>query len=542
MDTNSSVTLAVSGIHNVTSAKDDTLKDSNVINTLGSPLSQPSITLLPTEDSIRENITRHKEAILHCLLPEQLQNLLCEIELSEICTTPCMTRQKQAELLLNRLQHHTYLTILRSLENDKEHMGHKYIVSLLKGEEFAREEEIEDSKHLKEKLCHSLQLLNVEELIPHLYSSELITGNEKERLTSPLTTTEDKARTLFSLLKTKGPTAFRIFVKKCLAIEGKHLGHKELYQQLTAPKETRKRRASSCTTVSKRSPHLLDTPEGITTANYIEKIRRIRQYHLNGRWKAAENTINGEIQAPENPLEIKIAVLLESCNSHVLNRKPDEVLAIVDQARTECTRLYTQEGNAQVLEGRCEWVLARMYQFEGDLEQAQTHIDTAFALTANCYMGEEMILINFVNGSIILDGKTKSRQKLNQAVHSFKSAITLASEEDYGMKMAQYCKINLALAYIGSSIFKPAKSRGGVSQDNIDEARKVVNDMEQEEMHIRTRWPYLLACSDVYRLDGQMDQAKAFIDQASKLAHENKLLYETKLKCLEIRQKYLQDT
>ena len=54
-----------------------------------------------------------------------------------------------------------------------------------------------------------------------------------------------------------------------------------------------------------------------------------------------------------------------------------------------CMSLYSQESNAQVLEGRCEWVLARLHMFTEDFEKAKMHIDTNFTTMANCAKGEE---------------------------------------------------------------------------------------------------------------------------------------------------------
>ena len=511
-----------------------------------SPWTQPSITTLPTEDTIRDNLTSHREAILHYLDPSNLFKLLYELGLNEMCTGTQLTRREQADILLDKVfEKREYLKFLTELDINTEHMGHRYIVSLLRGEEFAREEETQQSEmlmnNIRKESSSVIKQLNVKELIPYLYSHELITSEEQERLENSTNTSQERARMLLTILKTKGPTAHFTFVHKCLAMEDSHLGHRELYQQLTAPRETRKRRASSsCTIVSKRYPCLLDPPEGITTETYIQKITKIREDTLKGgkMWEAAEAIVRREVDAPENPLEIKIALLLESCNLCMLNKKPDEVLTRVDRAREMCMSLYNQEGNAQVLEGRCEWVLARLYKFKGDFKKAKTHIDTAFTNIANCSKGEEKILISFVNGSIILDSKTSSRKDLRHAINSFKFAISLASEEDYGMKMLQYCKIRLAQAYVGSSMDDPLENPDNVSQDNINEAKQVLRDMEHEKMHPRTRWAYMITCADVYRLDRQLKQALAFAEKGFEFARKNNLVHETSEAVLALYEQY----
>ena len=175
-------------------------------------------------------------------------------------------------------------------------------------------------------------------------------------------------------------------------------------------------------------------------------------------------------------------------------------------------------------------------------EPRNTLIQLIAGLTASCAKGEEKILINFVNGPILLDSKKKSHQDLRHAIASFESAITLANEEDYGMNMGQYGRIRLAQAYVGSSLNDPAKSREGLSQHNIDNAKRVLRDLEHTDMKHRIRWSYLLTCSDVYRLDGQMDQANAYADRAFDWAQEHELGHEIKSKLVEFRQKYLRNT
>ena len=495
---------------------------------------EPSITTLPTEVTIKDNLTDHREVIIHYLDPSYLFKLLFELELDEVCTGTGLTRKKQAEILLDKvIKERAYLKFLTELSKCMEHMGHRYIVSLLRGEEFAIEEKTQSEMLLKcigKESSLVTQLLNVDELIPHLYSHELVTSEELERIENSTNTSQERARILLTILKTKGPTAHFTFVHKCLAVEDRHLGHRELYQLLTVPRETRKRRASSsCTIVSKRYPCLLDPPEGITTDTYIQMITKIRADTLKGgkMLEATEAVIRKEVDALENPLEMKIALLLESCNLCMLNKQPDEVLVRVARAREMCMNLYSKESNAQVLEGRCEWVLARLYMYTEDFEKAKTHIDTAFTTIANCAKGEEKILISFVNGSIILDSKTNSRKDLQHAINSFKFAVSLASEEDYGMKMVQYCKIRLAQAYTGSSLDDLLENRDEVSQDNINEAKRVLRDIEHEEMHPRVKWRYLITCADVYRLDRQDKRALELAEKGFEFARKNNLMHET---------------
>ena len=506
------------------------------------PWKQPSAVSLPTdqlEATIKENVTKYRKEILDSLNPSQLFQLIEDFELDEECTGQSMTRRQKAELLLTQVEkRNAYLTLFETLEQETEHMGHKYIMSLLRGQEFAGKEKTLESKMLLNKMRKDIGLvireIDLKAIELHLVEEKLVTANELESLQNPHTTTQDKVKLLLTMLKTKGPAAHFIFVHKCLAVDQVH---DDLYSMLTSPGGSRKRKLNcdtSSTKVTKRYPCFLEPPKGITTQSYLEIIAKIRKdHHIGGEmWKVAEDTIMKEISTPDNPLEMKIAFLLESCNPFMFNKQFETVFARVEQAREMCTKLYSRDGNAQVLEGRCEWVLSRLHKLKGEPDKAITHTNTAFSLIANCEPGEEMILTSFNHGCLLLNNKARTLGDLKKAINSFKFTISCASQEDYGTRIVQYCKLRLAQAYVAA----PSRFHSGIQSDdqeemspvevtreNIEEAKQILRDLEQQDMHHRTRWSYYITCSDVYRVDGQTEQATTFADKAEEVAQEHKI-------------------
>ena len=502
------------------------------------PWAQPStVPLPPTEDIIKENFAKHRKEILSSLNPSQLFQIVEEFELDEEFIEQNMTRRQKAELLLSKVENrNAYLALLKNLEQDVEHMGHKYIVSLLRGQKFAKEEEMQESKMLLSEMRKDvglvIQAINLEALEPHLMEEKLVTSDELETLQKPQTTKQDKAKLLFNLLKTKGPTAHFIFVHRCLAVEEVH---GDLYSLLTASGSSRKRKLegnTSSTKVTKRYPSFLEPPKGITTQSYLQIIGKIRKdHHIGGElWKVAEDAIMEHVNSPNNPLETKIALLLESCNPYIFNRQFEEVFTRVEQAREMCTELYSCDSNAQVLEGRCEWVLSRLYKLKGETDEAIMHTNTAFSLIANCEPGEEMILTSFNHGCLLLNKKERTLGDIKKAITSFKFAISCASQEDFGTRIVQYCKLRLAQAYAGapskftsSSVDQEEMSRVEVPRKNVEEAKRILRELEDEDMHHRTRWSYYVTCSDVFRIDGQTEQAATFADKALEVTQEHKI-------------------
>ncbi|XP_064393690.1 uncharacterized protein LOC135341125 [Halichondria panicea] len=493
------------------------------------------------EDTVKENMAKHQKSILDSLDPSQLYSLLDQFELDEECMDVRLTRRKKAKLLYEEVKNKSaYFDFLSNLEEDTEHMGHWYIVSLLRGVQFAADETILlDSEIILDKIQKNVKMvvkeLDVTDLEPYLIEEKLVTDNEREKLRNPQNTKQDKAKMLLTILKTKGPTAHSIFVRKCLSSKV----HTDLKKFLLVPRDSMKRRAStdatsfsestSTTAVTKRYPSFLETPKGITTYSYIQTMATIREKHQTGgqaSWTAAEEIIQRELMSPEISLEMKIALLLESCNPYVLSKKSEEVLLRVKRARKMCTQLYDQDSNPQVLEGRCEWVLSRLYKLLGDLHESRKHLDTAFSLIANCEPGEENMLASFMLGCILLDCENKSIGEEKRTINSFKFVLSLATEQDYGTKIIQFCQIRLAQAYVGSSVRSPGKSTEEVSQVNREDAKILLREIDQQHMRPRTRCLYFMTCSDVYRTDDKIEKASAYAEQAMEIAQEHNLTHE----------------
>ncbi len=507
------------------------------------------------EDTIKENMEKYEKLITDSLDPSELYSLVCQVELDEEFVTN-LSRPKKAKLLYNEVQkRELYFDFISNLEEDVEHMGHKYVVSLLRGTQFAPNEDIKESKMLFDKIRKNLSLvtreLDVKCLEPYLINERLITQNELEKLQNSRNTKIEKAQKLLTILNAKGPIAHLIFVRILLLSSSHSKIHAILCKELSGPEHSLKRSASTdtillysehTTAVTKRHPIFLETPKGITTSGYIQIMAKIRKHHQTGgehSWEAAEELIQHELTRGHS-LEFNIALLLESCNPYVLSKKSEEVLSRVERAREMCTVLYGQDSNPQVLEARCEWVLSRMFKLLDDLHESKIHLDAAFSLFGNCEPGEEYMLGSFMLGCILLDRQNKSIGEEKRTISAFKAVLSQAGYEDFGTKIFQFCKIRLAQAYIGSSVRSPGKNKEEVSRVNREDAKNVLREVNRKDMQPRTECLYFMTCSDVYRTDGQIEEASVYAQQAMEIAQEYKLSHEVeyiklrqdRLKCI----------
>ena len=505
-----------------------------------------------SQESIQVNLKKNREAILRSLDPlyPSLYGLLDHYELAEEFTSGSeKNRRKMAERLLSKIeQSGDYRQFLDYLEEDydDEHTGHTYIISLLNGKQFGKMEvakHIESETILKsitKKAGFVIDQLDTKGLLPYLKSNKLVTRNEEEEMSLEGKTCRDKATRLLALLKTKGPTAHHIFLHNCLA--EKDANHFHLYTLLTESNSanTRKRKILDLSLISApptKVPRPLDPlqlPEGIVAQRYLIKISGIRRNYSNAEPDILKTQLESEVKSAANPLEARIAFCLEM--SYFCAADIKQTKLIVFRAKEMMKKL---DGcNKQVLEVRYRLILGRCYRICGKNDKARKHLDNAFAIlyVQNIERGEDAILANYFKACSLM----KSVDKVDMVVKCLKNAIDIAQKQDYGMDIAHFCKIRCAQVYIGVSADNPVSYKEIISPSSLKDAKGLLKDLEDNhysDMNPAAKCFYLIACSDVYRLAGNVDEAREYAKQA-----ENTAMSKYHISLVEKRQILLQES
>ena len=486
-----------------------------------------------SNESIRDNLKKNREAILKYLNPlyPPLYGLLDHYELAEEFTDSCkINRRKMAERLLSKIeQSGDFSQFLEYLEKDHfdEHMGHTYIVSLLRGKQFGKKEV---AKHIEsEKILRSItkecgfviDQLDPKRLLPYLIGNKLVTGNEEEEMLLEGKTCRDKAMRLLAILKTKGPTAHHIFLHDCT---GKDANHHHLYTLLTESDSayTRKRNifdhssiSAPPTKVSRRQPDPLQLPEGIEEQRYLIKISGIRRNYSNAEPNNLKKRLKNEMESSDNPWEARIAFCLEM--SYFCAADIKQTKLVVSNANEMMKNLVNC--NEQVLRVRCKLILGRCYRICGENNKAREHLDNAITILylQNIKRGEDAILANYFKACSLI----KSADEVDMIIKCLENAIDIAQKQDYGMDIAHFCKIRLAQAYIGVSADNPISHKEIISLSDLKDAKGVLKDLENKhysDMNPAARCFYLIACFDVYRLAGEFNEAREYAKQAKQTA------------------------
>ena len=429
---------------------------------------------------------------------------------------------------------------VQALEKEDEHLGHRYILDLIRGYKHADEEEIALSSRLRKRIEESivtgklLTKMNVEtSLVGHMYTEKLMTEDQLVVLRNCSTTTE-KNKMILKLLNSKGPLAYIKFLN-CLkenAADSNLAMHLELFQlicddtsveiKVTSVCRKRKARESEEIPVTKRDPIRLEIEGKLITTQYLEVIQKVRLLHNEGQWDAVDDLVKG---CEKKSADFYVAVLLESCTGFITRKCPDKVEEMVRKAREDCKKI-TNNCNT-FLRGRCEWTLAKLYRYTKENDKALEHIIMARHIQSNVKAGEDSALCNYCYACILMESLANrfDSYEYEEAKTSLELAIDHANSGDFGLDVA-HPRIRLAQLYLGSSPQSPGTR---TDKDSLKKARSSLDAVSQDTIAIRTQCIYYYTESDLYRSSGETEKAKHSAQRALSIAKKNNFETEKEL-------------
>ena len=476
-------------------------------------------------------------ALIPCLCEEDLidyQSKIADEEQSVLDRIDCLLN------LLREGGPESCGKFILALEKEDEHLGHKYVLDLMRGRKYADEDEIAlsstvgkriDDSEVSEKLLTDMNLEGGA-LIGHMFSEKLVTDGEFEMIKNCHTRTE-RNKMVLTILNTKGPLAHLKFLH-CLkeeSEESNQVTHQELFRlvcndesveiKITSVSRKRKAREGEEVSVTKRVPIRLEIEGELVTEEYLEVIQNIRLLHNQGKWDAVNKIVTG---CEGKSADFYVAVMLESCTGFITCKCPDKVEKTVKKARELCSKI-TNNCNT-FLRGRCEWTLAKLYRYTKDKDKALEHIIMARHIQYNIKAGEDTALSNYCYACILLESLADKfdSDKDKEAKRSLELAIEHASSGDFGLDVA-HPKIRLAQLYLGSSPQSPGTK---TDDDSLRKAKSTLESVGQN-LAIRTQCIYYYTESDLYRNSGKQGEAIHSAQKALDIAKKNKFSTEIEL-------------
>jgi len=294
------------------------------------------------------------------ILPHLLKHCVLVCRDGEFLLNDSVTKEEKAKRLLSILDKTPsgFCLFIQCLQDDEQHLGHRYLAALLQESPFASNDVLSASSTVKKRMLEmtdDMKDLDIGAIVPYLRREELLTDSEFDLLQNYNESCHNKILRLLSWLDTKGPTAHYLFAR-CLRDESDHRTHKELFDKLTTGI------LPQLFDIHDEVPRLISkvpVQDNLTTAVYLDKIRKLRRLHLEGEWDEADLLVDECITSKtQYSVDVRTAILLESCTGWITRRQEKKVSSCVKQAKKMCKEI--ESNNSAALLGRCEWALAKL--------------------------------------------------------------------------------------------------------------------------------------------------------------------------------------
>lgn len=185
--------------------------------------------------------------------------------------------------------------------------------------------------------------------------------------------------------------------------------------------------------------------------------------------------------------------------------------------------LSTKTDNRCFLMGRCEWVLAKMYRYTGEIDKALEHIQKATDHQSGIECGEDAALTTYCHACILLERLNDpiryscSPEDTKNAEVFLERAIDYASNENYGLDIS-HPRIRLAQLNLGSSPSNPGTK---MDSRSISRARNSLKAVTFYALAPRTKCVYYYTKSDLVYNCNKVDEARDLAQLALDIAIEN---------------------
>ena len=484
---------------------------------------------------LAQRIASHrKEIVQHAkigkLRPYLNQKKLLSPEENRYLQSDAFSNSQKVSRVLDSLKEkqNGFTTFLACVKDERSHLGHLYITSLLEGTQFASEPELRLSALCKQRIDENLPRLirgvNLSSLMPHLQQSfylpccgvqaQLLTNDDAKKLWN-VKGTNKRIRQLFLILETKGPLAHHQFAA-CMQAENEHTTHHELFRDIFG------------------NLNFLEMDGVVLEGNCYDKLmEKFYSLHHNSDGHQQLVTEAEEAMAQDLPLELQALYRIELARSFIFRTQNERAEEPLSAALEICGKISDKNANlvpearnknAFIIYGRCHYTLADLYRFKNDYERAKEHSGKALDALDDVKPGLDTANAHYVNGCILLErhiAKPSIPLDIQVIERFFNSAISDGEDSDVARQVTtpqSYCR--LAQLYMISAVGTICSAIGVTSnEDNLKKARQSLDACKWCDLDIisqRSRYLYFVVESDWYTINGDTEKA----DDAALKAHQ----------------------
>ena len=330
-----------------------------------------------------------------------------------------------------------YQKLYVCITQEKKHLGHRYVQALLENKVYACDRDFEASSAIKDRIVSHLTVLetcDLMRLLTYMYEKELLTPQEWQKLKNEVYYTNELLVHIIVILDTKGPLAYIRFANCLFSLDNDV--HTQLFTNESNTKDTYTRTGQKKIAVlpTKEALHKQKLHGCLKGARYDKIMTVFQECHHNGKWDTLEAEVD-KLMTPETPKELRIVANLESAVSWIFRKKEDKVLHFVFEAKVLSAQV--DGDNAIILEGRCEYILSRLYRYLRQFDKAEQHVQKAIYLLHMVAPGEDTAFVHYCNGSIQVErlSNNSTERECRHAQLSYEHAIDHARIHDSGLDL-----------------------------------------------------------------------------------------------------------
>ena len=503
----------------------------------GSELEEP----VCVEVKWRRNIKRCRDEILACLNPKELLQYLEDHNLVsshdvEILLMDTKTRQDKVHHILQILEttdkRDAYTIFIKCLDEEVRqkggHMGHIYLLAILKGEQYASKEELQAFKASKDSVLRHrkglLNSLNPSFIVPVMYKRNLLTADEQERLLFPNKTRRDKIEELLLMLETKGPSAYALF-EECLGEERSHCSHIELHKMIISRKRKKDQESTDeVCSVPKRTPQRLRMEKPFCGEVYTEFIASIKKCYQRSSWEELESLAQSFIQQNEDPQLRALAEIEKGYSFSCRKGMRKKAFECLDEAQIIARQI--NGSNYYYLLARCKHIRATMLRYEGKDDESLTKNQAAYDLLCDCAPGDDASRVTYGIACARLEMLEKTRipplQEINEIRAYFDFCVSYSQEGTPGLCASKArCLIRLAQLSLGTTT--DGKCWSIAAPDDIEKAEYYLKQVDVSVISHRCQALYYVIKSDLFNSMDEIVKAIQSTETALMIAKENQL-------------------
>ena len=497
----------------------------------------------------RQNIKTRCDEIIACVSPMELLQYFDNHKLvssydKEILLLDTKTRQDKVKHILHVLEttdkKDAYTTFVKCLneevhQRDGFHIGHEYLLTILKGEQYASDEELLAFNASKiSVLDHRRDLydISLSSLVPVMYARNLITRDEMEMLLDSHAgkTRRAKIEQLLQILDTKGPSAYAKF-EACLGEENTHPTHIELHKKIQfGTQESRKRKrdhenSNEVCSIPKRTPQRLRMEKPFCGEVYSEFIANIKKCYQKSSWVELEGLAQTFIQHNEDP-QLRAMAMIEKGYSFSCRKGMRKMsLACLDEAQVLARQI--NGSNYYFLLARCKHIRATMLRYEGKDNESLTTNQDAYHLLSDCAPGDDASRVMYGIACARLEklGKMQRNpplQEINDIRAYFDFCANYSHSGTPGLCASKArCLIRSAQVCIGTTT--DGKYWAVATSDDLEKAEHYLEQVDVSTISHRCQALYYIIESDLFESMDSKTKAISSSARALSIAKDNQL-------------------